>query len=313
MEPILFEPLPMVRVWGGRRLESLFSKSLPPGEPFGEIWEVVDRPEAQSAVAGGEYAGSTLHDLWSAKRAEIFGADYAPHPAERFPILIKWLDARERLSVQVHPPAHVAPSLGGEPKTEVWYFANCLPEARIYAGVKGGTTRESFEKALANGQVEAVLHEIRVKTGDSIFIPSGRIHAIGEGCVIAEIQQNSDTTYRVFDWNRTGLDGKPRELHIPESLACSDFSDIEPPVDHIPEGVFAECPHFKVERLASEVGGNLEFAKDGRFAIGCVLGGKLRSGSAVLHPGTFFLAPAGSPPARADESASALRITLPLG
>lgn len=302
----------MARVWGGRRLETLFGRSLPGETPVGEIWEIADRPEAQSVVTGGDFDGLTLHALWTTQRAEIFGPEYERHPASRFPLLIKWLDARERLSVQVHPPAHVAPSLGGEPKTEVWYFADCLPGARIYAGVKNGTTRESFELALEAGAVEASLHEIPVHTGDSIFIPSGRIHAIGEGCVIAEIQQNSDTTYRVFDWNRTGLDGKPRDLHIPESLACSDFSDVEPQVDHIARGAIADCSYFKVEKISAPRGGPLEFARGGSFAIGCVLAGGIPFGGIRLGAGAFFLAPAGLPPAEALPGTEALRVTLPV-
>ena len=249
-ESVIFEPLAMERVWGGRRLESLYGKFLPQGVPIGESWEVVDREDAQSVVHNGPYRGTTLHELWTSKREEIFGKAYSAHDAPRFPILIKLLDARERLSIQVHPPAQMSATLGGEPKTEMWYFADTQPGANIYVGLKAGVTRKQFETLLRDGRVEEAVHVIPVENGDSIFIPSGRLHAIGQGNVIVEVQQNSDTTYRVFDWNRTGLDGAPRKLHIEESMASIDFNDFEPKADHIEEGVIAECPYFKVEKIS---------------------------------------------------------------
>ena len=167
----------MERVWGGRRLETLYGKFLPQGVPIGESWEVVDREDAQSVVHNGPYRGTTLHELWTSRREEIFGNAYADHEAPRFPILIKLLDARERLSVQVHPPAQMSATLGGEPKTEMWYFADTQPGANIYVGLKTGVTREQFETLLREGRVEEAVHVIPVENGDSIFIPSGRLHA----------------------------------------------------------------------------------------------------------------------------------------
>ena len=233
--------------------------------PVGESWEVVDREDAQSVVHGGPLRGTTLHDLWTSRREEIFGPDYKTHTAARFPMLIKLLDARERLSVQVHPPVHMSQALGGEPKTEMWYFADALPGASIYAGLKRDVTRQQFETLLREGRVEEALHVIPVERGDSIFIPSGRLHAIGEGNVIVEVQQNSDTTYRVFDWNRTGLDGVPRKLHIEESMESIDFNDFEPAVNHLGKGVIAECPYFKVEKL--ELSSPIPACSEGRFSI----------------------------------------------
>ena len=304
----------MERVWGGRRLESLYGKILPPGVPIGESWEVVDREDAQSVVHNGPLRGTTLHELWTSSRGEIFGDTYETHAAARFPILIKLLDTRERLSVQVHPPAHLSKALGGEPKTEMWYFADAQPGAEIYAGLKCGVTREQFETLLREGRVEEALHVIPIESGDSIFIPSGRLHAIGQGNVLVEVQQNSDTTYRVFDWNRTGLDGAPRKLHIEESMVSIDFNDFEPVLDHVCIGVIAECPYFKVEKLplSSPVSACLE----AKFSIIAVVSGGASCAGVSFKPGDFFLAPAslGSATVQpAEPNSEVLRITLPVG
>lgn len=307
MQVIEFEPLAFERVWGGRRLEELFGKKLPPGRPIGELWEIVDREEAQSVEIG---TGRCLHELWNSHRAEIFGARHATNPSPRFPLLIKLLDASDVLSVQVHPPAPIAKALHGEPKTEMWYFADCTPGACIYAGLRRGVTREDFQRGLQEGRVEELLHKIPVRRGDSIFIPSGRLHAIGAGCVIMEIQQNSDTTYRVFDWNRTGLDGKPRALHIPESLASTDFEDYEPQASHIKEGQLAACEHFRVNKYRIE--GSRRVGEAGDFMIlGCAEG-LLDCGGRNLQPGHFLLCPAPLCPMEIRGRGSVLEVRLPV-
>ena len=307
-EPIFFEPLPMERVWGGRRFADLPDKTMPDGAPIGELWEIVDREDAQSLVRSDRGKGLSLHDLWTRQRAEIFGAAYVAHPAARFPLLVKLLDARERLSVQVHPPAHLAPALGGEPKTEVWYFLDALPDAHIYAGLRKGVTREIFEKALHTGEVEGTLHEIPVATGQSIFIPSGRLHAIGEGNLIVEIQQNSDTTYRVFDWNRMGLDGKPRALHIGESLASIDFDDFEPPVRDVGETTVASCPLFDVKKLF--LTSSCDVRPKGRFALVTVVDGTVLCGGSRFGKGQFFLVPACDSDAALTPEATSAQILI---
>jgi len=259
--PIRFAPYYQSRVWGGRRLETVLHRTLPDvSTPFGEAWEISDRPEAMSTTADGV----TLNDLWQNHRADVFGGLKSDSPC--FPLLMKILDACDDLSIQVHPPAHRAAELGGDPKTEMWFIAHADPDAKIYAGLKQGVTRAQFDAALQNGLLAEVVHVIHPRTGDCLFIPSGRIHAIGAGLLIYEIQQNSDTTYRVFDWNRVGLDGKPRQLHIAESLASIDFDDFEPAMQpQVTNGTLVSCECFDVrlcsttERLGHE-GENLTLA-----------------------------------------------------
>jgi mannose-6-phosphate isomerase len=225
--PLTFHPSFKERVWGGRELERLYRKELPPRAAIGESWEISDRPGDTSVIANGPLAGKSLRWLMENHAAAVLGT--AKSAAEgRFPLLCKILDAREKLSLQVHPPAGKAAELKGEPKTEMWFIADATPDASLYVGLKRGVTRAEFEKKIGDGSVAECFHRIPVRAGDTMFLPSGRVHAIGDGLVIFEIQQNSDTTYRVFDWNRVGLDGKPRDLHVAQSLASIDFEDFEP-------------------------------------------------------------------------------------
>jgi mannose-6-phosphate isomerase len=225
--PFVFQPIFKDRIWGGRELDRLYAKNLPAGVPIGEAWEISDRPGDASVIINGSLAGKNLRWLMENHAAEILGTA-KPAAEGRFPLLCKILDAREKLSLQVHPPASKAAELKGEPKTEMWFIADAAPDASLYVGLKRSVTRAEFERKIADGSVADCFHRIPVKAGDTMFLPSGRVHAIGDGLVIFEIQQNSDTTYRVFDWNRVGLDGKPRELHIEQSLASIDFNDFEP-------------------------------------------------------------------------------------
>jgi len=225
--PLTFHPISKERVWGGREMERLFGKKLPAGKLIGESWEISDRPGDVSVIANGPLAGKNLRWLMENHRAELLG-NVKPATGDRFPWLCKILDAREKLSLQVHPPAGKAAELGGEPKTEMWFIADAAPGAELFVGLKRGVTRAEFEGKIQTGEVAECFHRVPVRAGDAMFLPGGRVHAIGTGIVIFEIQQNSDTTYRVFDWNRVGLDGKPRELHIAQSLASIDFNDFEP-------------------------------------------------------------------------------------
>lgn len=224
--PLKFHPILKQRVWGGRRLAERFGKRLPEDAPYGESWEISDRPGDVSVIANGPFAGKDLHWLLGEHGAAVCGSGH--RVPDRFPWLVKILDAREKLSLQVHPPAHKAADLHGEPKTEMWYVAAADEGADFFVGLRRGVTREEFERRTADGTVAECFHRIEVHEGDCMFLPSGRVHALGGGNLIFEIQQNSDTTYRVFDWNRAGLDGRPRELHLEPSMAAIDFHDFEP-------------------------------------------------------------------------------------
>lgn len=291
---IRFEPIYQTRVWGGRLLAERFGRDLPdPKLPFGESWEISARAEADSRVVGGTLDGRRLTDLWSDRelRSVLFGED-APEVGT-FPLLFKILDARDTLSIQVHPPASVAADLGGEPKTEVWYIADAAPEAKLYVGVKEEVDEERFREALIRGEAESCVHAVPVMKGQHLFIPSGRLHAIGAGLLIYEIQQNSDTTYRVYDWNRPGIDGKPRELHVEESLRCIDFSDVTPGMDE-PEGnLLVSCEHFRLEHHTLAAGAALDEMTHGRFAIVTVVSGEITDGESGFSEGDFFLVPPG--------------------
>jgi len=308
--PLVFEPLFMERVWGGRRLESLFGKELPPGKQIGESWEIVDRPEAQSVVRRGPWRGRTLHDLWVEERAEIFGANLPD--SSRFPILAKLLDARETLSLQVHPSAQIAASLGGEPKSELWYFAAADDGAEIFAGLRAGVQPTQFEQAIDDGSVAELVPRLPVKSGDSFFVPSGRLHAIGGGNLIVEIQENSDTTYRVFDWARADANGQPRALHRTESMRAINFQDYEPELVRRRGEQLLESPHFVVERW--ELSAARPASEQAVFAIFVCLEGAVKCGEMEARPGDFFLVPACAAKSELQPTATAtslLRVTLP--
>jgi mannose-6-phosphate isomerase len=286
-ECLTFEPLYMQRVWGGRALESAFGRSIPAAGRIGESWELVDREDAQSVVNFGNWRGSTLHDLWTKHRLEIFGDGFGE---SRFPLLIKILDAGEALSLQVHPPIGVARRLSGEPKSEVWYFVATTPGAGVYAGVKKGTTQADFKSALATGAVARLVHRLETFPDTFLFIPSGRLHAIDAGNILFEIQQNSDTTYRVFDWNRPGLDGMPRQLHVDESLKSIDFDDFEPELNSISGEIIVHCEHFQVDRWTLP---EARCANENpRFAVFQCLSGEVMFGDRRFKAGDLFLVPA---------------------
>ena len=285
--PLTFEPIFMERMWGGRRLQSEFQKKLPPQKRIGESWEIVDRAEAQSVVAGGPLTGKTLHELWSEHRLSIFGD--VPN-APRFPLLIKLLDAQEKLSLQVHPPEKIAKKLGSEPKSEFWYVAGAEPNAELFLGFREALAKDEFERAVRAGKAADCVHRIHVKRGDSAFLPAGHFHGIGAGCLLVEIQQNSDTTYRLFDWNRVDEKGKPRQLHVEQALQCIDFNDVTPQLIEPKGEMLLRHELFEIEKW--NLNEPREVARRGQFAIVCCLSGKLGCGNVDLAPAEFFLVPA---------------------
>jgi mannose-6-phosphate isomerase len=244
-----FEPIYKHVVWGGRRLGPLLGRTLPGEDPIGESWELVDLPDDQSTITSGPLAGVDLQTLRRENRDELMGG--AGLLEGRFPLLLKFIDAARTLSVQVHPDEEACSRLGGgaRPKTEAWYILDRDPGAELYVGLRSGVTREAFARAIEDGTVDRLLHRLPVEPGDFVYLPSGTIHAIGQGIVLAEVQQSSDTTYRVFDWNRVGLDGQPRQLHVAEALLSIDYGRVGPPRIERPasgrDGV--SCPFFAME------------------------------------------------------------------
>jgi len=278
----------MERVWGGKKLATLFGRQLPTTNPIGESWELVDRPQAQSVVSKGKFSGTTLHELWTKHRSAIFGDGY---DQERFPLLIKILDASDALSVQVHPPVHRAIELTEEPKAEMWYFLATDQGAGVYVGLKDGATKATFQSAVEKGMVEDLLHRIPTRPDSFMFLPGGRLHAIDAGNVLFEVQQNSDTTYRVFDWNRIGFDGMPRTLHVEQSLRCIDFADFEPRLGEILDERLVSHDCFTVDRwvLNQPRPANAE----PKFSIFQVICGTVSFDTRhEFHFGDLFMAPA---------------------
>jgi mannose-6-phosphate isomerase len=248
--PLIFQPVYQPLVWGGRRMQSL-GRVLPEG-PIGESWEVADHARGMSVVAGGDWAGTSLHDLVVRAGAALVGPGFR---GGEFPLMIKLIDASLRLSVQVHPgdASARAMGVGQHGKTECWVFL--ADGGEICQGTRPGLTRLDFERALAEHRIGSTLNRFEARRGDVFFLPAGTVHALGEGCLLYEVQQTSDITFRVYDWDRLGLDGKPRPVHVAESLATIDFSRREYG-PHVPEawrplaapgceerGLIA-CPHF---------------------------------------------------------------------
>lgn len=241
-------------VWGGSKLQALVPGH-DPARPLAEIWVVSDRPEDDriSRVANGALAGTSLHDLIERYGGDLLGDAKAVDG--KFPLLVKLLDAKQSLSLQVHPPQGVAAELGGSPKTECWLLLDGTdPGATVTAGFATPTTKDGLAAAAADGSIESLVSTRPVKAGEAFFIPVGRLHGIGAGCLILEIQENSNTTYRMYDWQRVDPATKqPRELHIQEALRAVDLADVAPqPAVPIPIGAHGErlvsCPQFVLER-----------------------------------------------------------------
>jgi mannose-6-phosphate isomerase len=292
--PLRFKPSYQTLVWGGRRMEA-FRADLPSG-PIGESWDLADHARGMSVVADGPLAGTTLKDLTKRFGAALVGPTYA---GGDFPLLVKLIDANERLSIQVHPDDRLAKELkvGERGKTECWYFLTGGGE--LFVGTKPGTTKESFATAREAGTLADTLNRFVAKEGDFFFLPGRTVHALGAGCLIYEIQQTSDVTFRVDDWGRVGLDGKPRPLHIAESLATIDFNAAAARAagefEVHPDGrvrALARCPYFQVDEHVTK---RITLTSPSCTIVTCIGGrGRLNTadGSAALAPMTTVLVPA---------------------
>ena len=280
--PLRFEPVFRQYIWGGRRLETVLGKPIGQGHDYAESWEVVDHGDDQSVVAFGPLAGMTLKQIVKQCGQELLGLHA---PLSQFPLLFKLLDCNRNLSVQVHPNDEQGarldpPDLG---KTEAWVILDARPRSIIYAGLKPGVDQSTLAAAIDQGQTESCLHQIEPQAGDCVFIPAGTVHALGEGLLVAEIQQASDTTFRLFDWNRVGADGQPRPLHIGPSLAVIDYErgpvDLQRPhtIEAASDAMFrqrlVECDKFVLDRC--KLAGEAAIGGDDRFHIVCVLSGEV--------------------------------------
>jgi mannose-6-phosphate isomerase len=228
--PLTFEPVFRDYIWGGRNLETRFGRALPPGI-VAESWDISGHPSSSTRVDHGPMARLTLPEVQAHLGTALVGTRSRwATDRDKFPLLVKLLDANRPLSVQVHPPdAYALEHENGElGKTEMWYVLYAKPSAQLVYGLSQKTTAEAFRLALQDGTLNEYLHYLSIQQGDAIFVPTGTIHALLEGAVVAEIQQNSDTTYRVYDWGRVGADGKPRPLHIDKALDVINFDMVRP-------------------------------------------------------------------------------------
>lgn len=254
--PFRFTPILKRYIWGGRKLQTVLGKPADDHPDTAESWEIVEHPSGTSLLENGPLAGKSLSDLLQQFATQIYGQHF---PQPRFPLLFKLLDCNRHLSVQVHPTDAEAakltpPDLG---KTEAWIILAAEPGALLYAGLKRGFDRAALEREVARGTTELCLHKIEPKVGDCYFIPAGVIHALGAGLLVAEIQQSSDTTFRLFDWNRVGADGKPRPLHIRESLDATNFgfgpisAQVAKPTEQPHVQRLVHCDKFVLDRWTS--------------------------------------------------------------
>ncbi len=247
--PLTFEPQYFEKIWGGNRLKLLFDKKIPSSN-IGESWEISSFEDAVSVVSNGFLKNNSLNELIMVYMGDLVGESIYEKYGDEFPLLIKFIDANDILSLQVHPNDEVAKELHkAYGKTEMWYVVHAEPESYIYLGFNKDTSQEEFVHHLDNGTLEEILNKVPVKAGDVFFIPAGRIHAIGAGIVLAEIQQTSDITYRVYDWNRLDKNGNPRELHIEEALQVIDYTALNEPyvfcqITDNQLSSLVSCPYF---------------------------------------------------------------------
>jgi mannose-6-phosphate isomerase len=318
-EPLRFERVFLEKIWGGRALSNSPANGglglvLPDGMQVGETWELVDRVDVNSVVACGSFAGRTLHELMQTNGGDLLGR-LAPAPGNRFPLLVKYIDAAAHLSVQVHPDDETQ-KLGEswEAKSEAWVILGSTEKGCIYHGLHADTTEFGFAAACRAGGagLDGMLEVHKPKAGQCYFVPGGTIHAIGAGVTLIEVQQNSDTTFRVYDWGRVGLDGKPRDIHVEEALVCIDFDAPAPapvtPEDDAKHVELANCEHFSMGVVTGPLAGDTQ-AENEPVVLAVIEGsGCLRSGDgeARMNTGDVWLLPASLGPF--DASGEGLRL-----
>ncbi|NKB25644.1 MAG: mannose-6-phosphate isomerase [Kiritimatiellae bacterium] len=316
--PVTFKPVYKDYIWGGDKILHTYNRDEPPGI-YAESWEVSDRPEGMSVVANGALTGKTFRELIDETGPKLLGSDL-----DHFPLLIKIIDAHETLSVQIHPDDKTAIQYGGEAKTEMWYVLEAEPGACVYSGLKPGIDKETFQAAVKDNRVEDLLIKIPVTKEDTILTPGGRVHAIGAGCLLLEVQQNSNTTYRIYDWGRLGTDGNPRRLHLEQATQVIHWDDqTKAKVAPRKLGQLGDnerwemltTSHFRMERLCLKETWDSPF--DGKFfhilfvAEGSVTL-KWNSSYQPLLPGTSCLIPTALPTYQIEPStySKVIRITL---
>ncbi len=304
MYPFKFRPVFQKRIWGGRNLAKHFNKDLPPNETIGESWEISAHPNGLSRVTNGSFTGKTIPELLKMLGKDlVLGTSVNSH---KFPLLFKLLDANDRLSVQVHPDDNYAYNFenGQSGKSEMWYILHAEPGAKIVHGLKEGVQKPDFISALKSGNIERLLNYVPVRTGDVFFIPAGLIHALGAGLLVAEIQQDSDLTYRVYDYNRVDQTGNPRQLHVKKALDVIDFNKRLPienqgdtlKLEGAEKKLLCSFSKFNVEKISvfkeyrQEVDGS-------RFYVIMVIAGEgsllYVNGQERMSLGDAFLIPAG--------------------
>jgi mannose-6-phosphate isomerase len=320
-----FEPIYQYRLWGGRRLADLLTAPLPGDGPIGEAWVLSDRDDHPSRVANGSLKGQTIGELMAAYPVQMLGSPLQRF--RRFPLLLKFLDAREMLSVQVHPSDAEAGLLpkGESGKTEAWVVLEAGAESRIYAGLKAKTTAEDLRRALASGTVASDLAYFTPKPGDGVFLPAGTVHTLGKGVVVFEVQQNSDVTFRLYDWGHVDAQtGQPRALQVQQALACIDFAaHAAGPVVPVLEATtpvrrerLFQCEHFGLWRLSGQAPFTVGVADVPRVLVSIDGEGKVEHDGATfpVRKGDVWLLPAvvGACPFQPRGAVTLLEIALPV-
>lgn len=291
--PLRLLPRAVTKVWGGDRLAGLVADPLPSQGPVGEVWICSDREEYGSVVAGGPFDGRTLRGLMLSEREALLG-EAATNSEGGFPLLVKLLEAAQDLSIQVHPDTIAAERLRSESKEECWYILHATPGAEVYLGLADGVDARTFAARAATPDVVDLLARHTVRAGDFVHVPAGTAHGIGAGITLVEVQESSDTTYRIYDWGRVGLDGKPRATHLEEALASIDY-DVRPPgpvraefrpiegSDHVDRAaLLVDTQPFRVELLELNRGGPV--GSDGLPTVLVVLSGSATLTTATTDP-----------------------------